>query len=373
MNINENLNTHKLKKETTEKTKNLINLIISSKENNEFIPKLIEQEKNEIELVSNLLEILNNFNNCLMNLTPIQNYYILAYIKNTLPRYKAKPKMKQIEFLDEKILTGIKFYLNFDFSKNYSIDNTFEQIKKIYEDIIPFLFELIVVMDKPKNFLSNVFNNIILTNLNNSNNNFTYHEFFNKFIFIYENFCRIYLIYVYKNEEMNIIFQKYYQIINICNINTNINTQEMKGKIFNQCILSFSKTTILSLDHFIKTKIFKISSELIQNNNDERFNFLDNEYIFKFIKYCFYSGDKGNNFTFGLEFANEKDKIFEFLLCKGKGILIELLTVIIKKLSKFEFFKDYTKFNFKIFSYFCNMTEYLINYYKKGIIQEKKQ
>ena len=373
MNINENTKSYVLKKENIEKVKNLINLIISAKENPEIIYNLIEQEKNEIELMSNLLEILSDFNNCLLNLTPMQNLYILIYIKNTLPKYKAKPKMKQIEFLDEKILIGIKFYLNFDFSKNYSIDNTFEKIKKMFDEIIPYLFELIVVMEKPKVFLSNIYNNIILANLNNSNNNFIYHEFFFKFIFIYENFCRIYLIYIYKHEEMNIIFQKYYQILNICNTNTNINSQEIRGKIFNQCIISFSKTTILSLDHFIKTKIFNVSIELGKNHNDnDRFNFFDNKYIFKFIKYCFYLDKEHSNFSFGLEYANENEKIFEFILCKGKGVLIELLTVIIKKLSKFEFFNDYTKFNSQILKYFCHITEYLINYYKKGNYPREK-
>ena len=372
MNIHERIKTYKLSEETKEKTKNLIKLIIAAEENKEIIYKLIEQEKNEIELVSNLLEILSDFNNCLLNLTPMQNLYILIYIKNTLPKFKAKPKMKEIEYLDQKILIGINFYLNYDFSKNYSKDNTFQNIKKMYDQIIPYLFDLIVVMEKPKYFLSNIFNNIILSNLNNSINNFIYNEFSFKFIFIYENFFRIYLIYIYKNEEMNIIFHKYYQILNIFNTNAKINSQETKGKMFNQLILSFSKTTILSLDHFIKSKIFNISPELSENNNDERFNFLDNKYIFKFIKHCFYSDENTNNFSFGLEFANEKDKIFEFLLCKGKGILIELLTVIIKKLSKFEFFKNYTKFNSKILIYFCNITEYLIDYYKKGNYPREK-
>ena len=373
MNINENSHTYILKKETIEKIKNLINLILLANENTENIYKLIEQEKNEIELISNLLAILGDFNNCILNMTPMQNLYILIYIKNTLPKYKAKPKLKQIEFFEGKILQVIKFYLNFNFSKNYSIDNTFEKIKKMFDEIIPLLFDLIVVMLEPKDFLSNVYNNIILTCLNNHKNYFLEFEFFFKFIFTYENFCRIYLIYIYKNEEMSIIFENYYQILTLCNNITNINSQELKGKLFNQCILSFSKTTILSLDNFIKTKIFSISSKLVKkNNSDKRFNFLDNKYIFKFIKYCFYLNDKNTNFSFGLEFSNEDNKIFEFQLCKGKGILIELLTVIIKKLSKFEFFNEYTKFHSKILKYFCNITEYLINYYKKGNYPREK-
>ena len=119
MNINENIKSDNLKEETIEKIKikNLINLIISANENRELIYKLIELEKNEIELISNLLEILSDFNDCLLNLTPTQNLYILIYIKNTLPKYKAKPKMKQIKFLEDKIMKGIKFYLNYIIQK----------------------------------------------------------------------------------------------------------------------------------------------------------------------------------------------------------------------------------------------------------------
>ena len=375
MNINENKGTNTLKEETDQKIKikNLINLIITANENAEIIYKLIELEKNEIELISNLLEILSDFNNCLLNLTPTQNLYILIYIKNILPKYKAKPKMKQIKNLEDKILKGINFYLNFDFSKKYTIEPIFEKIKKFLDEIIPFLFEFIIVMEKPKNFLLNVYNNIISSHLNNSTNIFGYEEFFIKFIFIYENFCRIYLIYVFKNEEINIIFEKYYLILKLCNINSNLNSPETKGKKYLQCILSFSKTTILSLDHFIKTKILNISSEIVKNkDNNERFNFMNSKYIFKFIKYCFYLNEKENNFSLNLEYFNENTKKFDLLLCKGKGVLIELLTVIIKKLSKFEFFNNYIESNSKICEYFCNITEYLIIYYKKGIFPREK-
>ena len=47
---------------------------------------------------------------------------------------------------------------------------------------------------------------------------------------------------------MNIIFQKYYQILNICNTNTSINSQEIRGKIFNQCIVFPFKPLIIA--HF---------------------------------------------------------------------------------------------------------------------------
>ena len=254
MNINENERTYILKEENILKIKNLINLILSAKEKTEYLYKLTEQEKNEIELVSILLEILSDFNNYIINLTPEQNLYILIYIKNTLPKYKAKPKMKSVEYLEDKIMRGIQFYLNFNFY--ITEKKTFETIKKMFDEIIPYLFEFIVVMQQPRNFLINIYNNIFLSYLNNSNNNNKDDKSLIKFIFSFENFCRIYLIYIYKNEEMNIIFEKYYQILKICYNNSNINSPEKKGNLINQCIISFSKTTLLSLEHFIKTKIF---------------------------------------------------------------------------------------------------------------------
>jgi hypothetical protein len=110
--------------------------------------------------------------------------------------------MKNVEHLEDKILNGIKFYLNYNFSQNYSIDKTFEKIKKMFDEIIPLLFDFIVVMEKPKNFLIKIYNNIFLEYLNNPEKNNVNDEFFIKFIYAYENFRRIYLIYIYKNEEM---------------------------------------------------------------------------------------------------------------------------------------------------------------------------
>ena len=261
--------------------------------------------------------------------------------------------MKNVLYLEEKILRGIKFYLNLNFEKDN--DNIFDKIKKIYAEIIPNLFDFTLVVEHPKNFLMNIYNNIFLPYLNNPNTITDVNNFLIKFIFVYENFSRIYLIYIYKNEEISFIFKKYCQILNMCYKDINDITPEKRGNIINQCIISFSKTTALSLDHFIKTQIFYVSSKLTDNTKKEqRFNFLDNKYIFDFINYCFYLDGNDNNFSFGLEYANQNEKNFEFILCKGKGVLIELLTIIIKKLSKFEIFKD-NEFNSKILKFFCNI------------------
>lgn len=378
MNINENINI-------IEKTRNLIKLILSSSENSNNLFELLEQENNPIELISYFLEILSDFNNCILNLTPIQNLYILTYIKNTLPKYKAKPKLKDIENFENKILNSIKFYLNFNFAKKFSTEanNIYDKIKKIYDQIIPLLFDLLVVMEfkKTKNFLINFYNNEIKPYLNENNidiNDNFYYEFLIKIIHIYENFSRIYLIYIVKNEEMNILSEKFYKILKISRIyciKDKFNNQEIKAKIINQCILSFSKITMLSLDHFIKSKIFKISSEIDNNNSnsnieEKNFNFLENEFMFKFIDMIF-SLDE-NNFSFGLEYDNNPEKKFFFLICKGKGVLIELLTVLIKKLSKFDFFNADINFNSKILKYFCDIVEYLITFYKKGKYPREK-
>ena len=85
--------------------------------------------------------------------------------------------------------------MNFNFGKTNNTDYT--QLKNIYDEIIKFLFDLIVVMQDSKNFLQQIYDKIILIYLNNENNmnNMIPHESIIKFIFVYESFCRIYLIY----------------------------------------------------------------------------------------------------------------------------------------------------------------------------------
>ena len=101
--------------------------------------------------------------------------------------------------------------MNFNFGKINNANNTdYTLLKNIYDEIIKFLFDLIVVMQNSKNFLHQIYDKIILNYLNNKHNinNMIPYESVIKFIFIYESFCRIYLIYIKKNEEINLIFEK---------------------------------------------------------------------------------------------------------------------------------------------------------------------
>lgn len=111
--------------------------------------------------------------------------------------------------------------MNFNFSNTNNTN--YNQLKNIYDVIINFLFDLIVVMPDSKNFLQQIYDKIILNYLNTNNNlnnfnNIIRHESIIKFIFVYESFCRIYLIYINKNEEINIIFEKYYELLNFCKL-----------------------------------------------------------------------------------------------------------------------------------------------------------
>ena len=283
-NIQDSLKNQKINNNDIE---SLINLIITTSENanspnhQESLYKLLQQEENEIKLTSNLLTILSNFNQCINRLTSLQNLNLLIYIKNILLRFKAKPKLKEIQNLEYDVIEGINFYLNFNFNNNNNNNNDFNKIKKIFDEIIPSLFDLIIVMKEPKKFLEHIYNKIILLYLNINNNKSNYilsHESIIKFIFVYECFSRIYLIYIIKNEEIKIIFDKYNELLKFCkifysNINNNnnindINQNELNAKIINQCILSFSKTSILSIEHFIKSHIFSISPQIRGNNNN---------------------------------------------------------------------------------------------------------
>ena len=364
----------------------LINLILFTSENaassnhHESLFKLLQEEKNEIQLTTNLLEILSNFNQCINKLSSLQNLHLLIYIKNILLKFKAKPKLKNITNFEQNVLSGINFYLNFNF--NNDNDDNFKNIKKIYDEIIPSLFDLIVVMKEPKNFLQLIYDKIILIYLkdNNNTNYILSHDSIIKFIFVYESFCRIYLIYIVKNSEISIIFEKYLNLLQFCknfclnynNIQNQKDINELNAKLINQCILSFSKTSMLSLDNFIKSQILYIFPEIKGNNeysneqNDKKYIFINNNSFLEFVDSCFYYDNNKNIFSFGIEYANNKEQKFNFLLSKGKGILIELITVLIKKLTKYELFNTYENFNTQTFNYYCNIINYLKNFYQNA-------
>ena len=375
----------------------IVNLILVANENantqnhQESLYKLIQEEKNEIQLTSNLLEILQNFNQFINKLTSTQNLIILIYIKNILLKFKSKPKLKQIPNLEKKDMDSINFYLNFNFNNSNNTD--FNKIRKIYDEIIISLFDLIVVMNDPKKFLQQIYDKIIIVYLNTHNNQFNYilsNESIIKFIFVYENFSRIYLIYIIKNEEINIIFDKYLELLKYCknfcfnssngtpNDNNKQQIEELNAKIINQCILSFSKTTMLSLDNFIKSELFNISPEIkgfnekSNNKNGKKYIFIRNNSFLEFFSLCFYYDNNKNFLTFGLEYSNNNDKTFDFLISKGKGILIEVLTILVKKLAKYESFNSSENFKSETFKYYCNIVEYLMNFYKIGNYPREK-
>ena len=375
----------------------LINLILTSSENagkpehQDSLYKLYQEERDEVKITSNLLEILDEFDQCINKLSQTQNLQLLIFIKNILERFKAKPKLKQIQNFEKKVYLGIIFYLNFNFSNTNANSTDYNQLKNIYDVIINFLFDLIVVMQDPKNFLQQIYDKIILNYLNNKNNlnNIISHESVIKFIFVYESFCRIYLIYINKNEEINIIFDKYYELLKYCklycasmgNISHSKSEKEKKelddlnAKLINQCILSFSKTTMLCLDQYIKCQILFISPEFkksIDEKSNERYIFMNNDYFLKFMDSCFYYDDNKNIFSLGIEYANNPQKRFDFILTKGKGILIEVLTVLIKKLTKYELFNSYENFNTFSTNYYCNIVDYLIDFYKAGNYPREK-
>ena len=375
----------------------LINLILTSSENagkpehQDSLYKLYQEERDEVKITSNLLEILDEFDQCINKLSQTQNLQLLIFIKNILERFKAKPKLKQIQNFEKKVYLGIIFYLNFNFSNTNANSADYNQLKNIYDVIINFLFDLIVVMQDPKNFLQQIYDKIILNYLNNKNNlnNIISHESVIKFIFVYESFCRIYLIYINKNEEINIIFEKYYELLKYCklyctsmvNISHSKNEKEkkelddLKAKLINQCILSFSKTTMLCLDQYIKCQILFISPEFkksIDEKSKERYIFMNNDYFLKFMDSCFYYDDNKNIFSLGIEYANNPQKRFDFIITKGKGILIEVLTVLIKKLTKYELFNSYENFNTFSVNYYCNIVDYLIDFYKAGNYPREK-
>lgn len=324
--------------------------------NQQSLYNLLNMEKNEIELTSNLLEILQNFKNYTTTLSDVECLEIIIYIKNFFQKVKGKPKLKNIKNIEQKIANVINIYLN------NSLIN--DKINKFFNEIIASIFEFILILNDPKKFLQNFYDELIIK-YTNINNNFVYEEML-KFIFIYENFCKIYLVYAQKYTEMNIIFEKYIIILNICK---NITNKNNNSNLINQCILSFSKTAITALDSFYKSQIFFVDFNGSKNNsenNDIKDIFIENNFFLNFFEQCL-NIYNGNNFTMCIENSDDNNN-FYFQLCKSKGILIEVLTVFVKKLSKLDIFRSLPNFNKLIITY----NEIFINYIQNFYINQSK-
>ena len=345
MNMNNNNNNEKI---------NLIlNLILNSQLNNNFeennnnLFKLCELEKNEISYTEKLLEILIKIDEIQTNFDENQFTQILIYIKNFLNKIKNNPNIKNIIKIKENFYLIIIKFIEFK-TKN-------KPNKNIFNEIIKNIFTMIKNLNDPKNFLTEIFNNIIkkLFNENKIKEEFLLLNI----IFLFECFVSEYLNFILNSNEINLIFEFFLFLFNQCeNVSKNINNFI---QLYNQLILSFSKISMEFFEFSIKN--FIISSE--KNLFIENINFL------QFIEKTLNINNKNSNEILILSTENDS---FNFNISKSKGILIELLTFIIYNLNKYNFFYNISNFTFLLQNISQKIINHLIIFFKNGNYPREK-
>ena len=340
-----------------EKLNLIINLILNFQlnnnieDNNNNLFKLCELEKNEISYTEKLLEILVKINEIQINFDENQFTQILIYIKNFLNKIKNNPNIKNIIKIKENFYLIIIKFIEF---KTNNKPN-----KNIFNEIIKNIFTMINYIDDPKIFLNEIFTNIIkkLFNENKINEEFILLNI----IFLFECFVSDYLIYIINLSEIDLIFEFYLFLFNQSEkISKNINNF---AQLYNQLILSFSKSSMECFDYYIKNYLL----------TNEKNLFIENINFLTFIEKSFkinYNNNIINKNDF-IILSTEIDS-FNFNISKSKGILIELLTFIIYNLNKYNLLFNISNFTLFLENLSQNLINHLINFFKTGNYPREK-
>ena len=360
-----------------EKQREIINMIITasvnvnSEEHNKILFKLLELEQNQIAYTEKIIDILCNFEIFFKELNSNQRIQILIYMKNFLIKIQERSELKNIPNIFVNISKIFIIYLK---------ENISELEEKIFCEINDSLFTILSNFDKIKDYLNDIYKNIIAKIFDNGK--IIQKKVLLKLINLYTSFNKIYIIYFHEQKDLNFIFDYYNFLFGQCEIisfngNERITTENIKNSatLFNKLIISFSKTSVITLDNFLKNQMFPnlISKE---KKKDEFLNFfLQNDSFLDFINHgfmlfsSFENYSNTNNQFFIL--SNIKNE-FNFIISKGKGILLELLTIICQKINKYNYSQYFQKYNLFIKDITENLIIHLINFYKTNEYPREK-
>ena len=360
-----------------QKQREIINMIITAsinvntEEHQKILFKLLELEKNQIAYTEKLLDILCNLEIIFKELNSDHRIQILIYIKNFLNKVQERSELKNIPNIIVNISKIFIIYLK---------ENITQLEEKIFCEINDSLFTLLSNFENIKDYLNDIYKNIITKIFDNGK--IIQREVLLKLINLYTSFNKIYLLYIHEQQELNFIFDYYNFLFGQCEIvsfngNEKITNEKIKNSanLFNKLIISFSKTSVITLDNFLKSQLFTnlISKE---KKEDEFLNlFLQNDSFLDFINHgfmlfsSFENYSNTNNQFFVL--SNIKNE-FNFIISKGKGILLELLTIICQKINKYNYSQHFKKYNEFIKDITEKLIFHLINFYKTNEYPREK-
>ena len=360
-----------------EKQKEIINMIISAninvntEEHHNILYKLITLEQNEVAFTEKLLEILNDLKSFSAEFNNTQMLQILLYMKNYFMKIKEKPELKNIPNISNNINNIFIIYLS---------ENLSENEEKVFCEINDSLFTILSNLGNAKDILNNIYSNIFAKVFENGK--ILKNSMVLKIINLFTSFSKIYLDYNNEQKELNFIFDYYNYLFGQCEIvsfngNEQISNEALRNSatLFNKLIISFAKTSINTLESFVKNQLFSFTIQKNQMDEDLKNVFLDNESFLFFINHgfmLFSSCENYSNTNNQFFVVSNNNNQFNFLVSKGKGILIELLTLVCYKLDKINFIQKFTKFNLFLKETTEKLILHMVNYYKSNEYPREK-
>ena len=360
-----------------EKQMEIINMIINasinvnSEEHQKLLFKLLEFEQNQIAYTEKLLDILCNIELLFKEFNSEKRILILIYIKNFFIKIQNRNELKNIPNIFENISKIFIIYLKVNFS---------QLEEKIFCEINDSLFNILSHFEKIKEYLKDIYKNIITKIFDNGK--IIQKEILLKIINLYTSFNSIYLLYIHEQQELNFIFDYYNFLFGQCEIvsfkgNEKLTNETIKNNanLFNKLIISFSKTSVNALDNFLKNQIFPYLISKEKKEDEFLHFFLQNDSFLDFIQHGFmlfssFENYSNTNSQFFI-LSNIKNE-FNFIISKGKGILLELLTIICQKISKYNYSQNFQKYNLFVKGITENLIIHLENYYKSNEYPREK-
>ena len=347
----------------TQKQQQIIDLIIKassyadSSTHQSTLQALNEIEKNTISFISLLLDAILNYKNTIDSKGYFEQTQVMIYFKNCLDRNKDNPNIKNIPQLEQKIINFLNLYLDFIFGDGKLI--------YFFEDSIEYLIYIVNSMEEARRILENIFLNVVKLRL--SQGIVPTEETIKKVTFLFEKIIYQYLNYVLNDDDINFIFEFYNFLLGQCEIvayainerikdkesNDYYTTMEKNARMFSTVQMSFARASMKINEFFLKNCVYDFS--FYSEMNNKKSTFIESASFMSFIEHSlmitFNNTSKTHIKDIFLILLQQIDddytynNIFNLNISKGKAFIIELITIFIDKLNKFNIIDKFPKFN----------------------------
>lgn len=320
---------------------------INSEEHQKTIFELLLFERKEIAFGELLISILSDFLEVrLAYPNTSEQLYILIYIKNFLQHIQGRKEISlflNIEMIIQKCLSI------------YFSDCLNKETKRIYDEIIQSLLHIAQNFKEPLPFFNNLFESIKAQ----FDNPYLIQDKITDYLSFLTKVIKHFLLFDFNLNE-SVKFIHLFSVIydRVISITNGYNDETQKIELITTFILYFSQVCSNCFDSFSNhfRSIYVIDK--LQKDNMKTVFFESDSFIL-LIKKCLTI----NSDNVIMDINNETGK-FNTSLIKSKGMLIELLSIICKKLSGMNLISQYPRYQEMIESLLKGLSSQMISLYR---------